>query len=116
MNIEKLIESLGEAGAKVLFHKEKHQDAEINVQSLSGNDVLTIMLKKLSNEGKFNEAENIIFERVEDNPSKELCQIALNYYNTLLEKDDQELKTGNFSKEEIYQGIEDIKKISLTLN
>jgi uncharacterized protein Smg (DUF494 family) len=37
-------------------------------------------------------------------------QIALDFYDMLLEKSDEQLKEGGFTREEIYQGLEDLKK------
>lgn len=34
----------------------------------------------------------------------------MEFYNALLQKSDEELNESNFSREEIYQGLDDIKK------
>ncbi|EQJ25300.1 hypothetical protein QS5_0917 [Clostridioides difficile P15] len=37
--------------------------------------------------------------------------IAIEFYTMLMEKTDEELEAMNFSKQEVYQGIEDIRKV-----
>ena len=115
MNIEKLVESLGEAGAKVLFNKERRDSIVFDIEAMGEGEILAIILKKLTYEGKFNEAENIIFDKLEKEPTKELCKVASEFYNTLLTKSNEELLLNNFSKEEIYQGLEDIDYIERSL-
>jgi len=69
------------------------------------------MFKSLYNNRNYNKAENLIFLEAEKNNSPELCEIASDFYNSLLKKSDKELFKSNFSREEIYQGLEDMKKL-----
>lgn len=83
----------------------------INYESITEKDILIIMLQKLINEYKFNEAENILFEKVEENPNDEIKSVAEWFYNSLSNKSDTDLECGNFSREEILQGKLDIKSM-----
>jgi hypothetical protein len=84
---------------------------EIDWEAVSSQDILPILVKRLVLEGKYNEAENIIFDELNRNPSTEIYDIAKNFYNILLSKSDEELEKADFSREEIYMGLEDAGKI-----
>jgi hypothetical protein len=108
----RLAESIGRAAAKIFLNKEEKEECNIDIESISGKDILPILLKKLVLAGKYNEAENILFDELSKNPSMDLINIGSNFYDMLLLKSDEELSEGNFSKEEIFQGLEDIKRIT----
>ncbi len=111
MNIEKLIKELAQNVMKTMLNKEDKSSDKINLDQISSTDILKIVLKRLVYDGEFNKAENILFEEINKNKSQETYQIALDFYNLLLEKSDEELQEENFTREEIYQGLEDIKNI-----
>jgi hypothetical protein len=111
MNIEKLINELAKGFAKTVLNKEEESIEQINLNDISSGDILQIILKRLVNDGEYNKAENMLFKTINKNSSQEIYQIAVNFYNLLLEKSDEELEKGNFTREEIYQGLQDIKKI-----
>ncbi|WP_026884575.1 DUF6483 family protein [Clostridium akagii] len=109
--IIRLTESIGQALAKIIFNKQQNEFENISIESMTGKDILPILLKRFVLQGKYNEAENILFEEIDKNPCNDLVNIGMNFYNGLLEKNDEELAKGNFSREEIYQGIEEIENI-----
>jgi hypothetical protein len=111
MNIEKLINELAKGFAKTVLNKEEESIEQINLNDIGSGDILQIILKRLVNDGEYNKAENMLFKTINKNSSQEIYQIAVNFYNLLLEKSDEELEKGNFTREEIYQGLQDIKKI-----
>jgi len=111
MNIEKLINDLAKNMAETILNKEEESSTKINLNDIGSGDILQIILKRLVNNGEYNKAENILFEVLNKNNSLEIYQIAVGFYNLLLEKSDEELGKGNFTREEVYQGLEDIKKI-----
>ena len=111
MNIEKLINDLAKNMAETILNKEEESSTKINLNDIGSGDILQIILKLLVNNGEYNKAENILFEVLNKNNSLEIYQIAVGFYNLLLEKSDEELGKGNFTREEVYQGLEDIKKI-----
>lgn len=47
------------------------------------------------------------------NNSPEIYEIAFDFYNSLLKKSDEELLKNNFSREEVYQGFRDMKKLKV---
>lgn len=109
--ILRLTESVGKFAAKVLLHKSPKEMDDICWESLSGQDIIPILIKRLVHEGKYNEAENIIFEELDKNPSKELYEAAKEFYKILLSKSDEELEKCNFSREEVNMGLADIEKL-----
>ncbi|AZV56632.1 MULTISPECIES: DUF6483 family protein [Clostridium] len=113
--ILRIIESIGEFAGKVLFNKQSKEFKNIDVQSMTIQDVLPILLKKLVFQGKYNEAENLLFEELEKNPSNDLIKIGKDFYNILLLKSDEDLTKANFSREEIFQGLNDMKKFTCEL-
>lgn len=108
--ILRLVEDLGKFAAKVLLDKEQEEYENINLDSVSSGEILQILLKKLLLEGKYNEAENILFEELNKNPSTNLVDIGKDFYNILLSKSDEELIKGNFSRGEVLQGLNDMEK------
>lgn len=68
-------------------------------------------ISDLINKMEYNKCENIIFEMLEKYDSDAIYEIALDFYNKLLEKSDEELMANNFSKIEIFQGLSDLTKI-----
>ncbi len=64
-------------------------------------------LQGMADAGKINEAEQELFDMVDENNKKTLG-VALVFYSYLNEKDDSFLIENGFSREEIKQGIEDI--------
>jgi len=97
--------------AKILLNKEEKSSVKIELDQMSRTDIIPILLKRLVYEGEYNKAENIIFDELNKNNSHEMYLVAVDFYNLLLEKSDEELANDNFSREEIYQGLEDVKKL-----
>ncbi len=93
-----------------LFYKQR-QDKILNIEKLSGDDMIYIVLKKLIAEGKYNEGENFLFEEANKNITPRLFNIGTWFYESLSEKDDEELLKGNFTREEIRDGLKDFEKI-----
>lgn len=91
---------------KILLKNE-----DINLDTASSSDFIAIILKGLILQKEYNKAENILFEEIEKNKSDKMHKIALDFYETLSEKSNEELLAGNFSKEEIFQGLKDIEAI-----
>lgn len=54
--------------------------------------------------GKINEAENLLFERLDFSSEKDLA-ITLSFYEKLNQMTDDELKSADFSREEIFEGL-----------
>ena len=83
-----------------------------DLNNMGSADLLQLLLKKLILEGNYNKAENLIFEELEKNKSRVIRDTAIDFYNTLLEKSDEDLTSNNFSREEVLQGLDDINSMS----
>ncbi|MDT8718175.1 hypothetical protein IAI10_16025 [Clostridium sp. 19966] len=111
--IERLIKSIGQLLVGIFMGKEnvislKEEESEV---ILSGEKVLEIMLKKYISEGKINEAEDILFDTLEKHKSPKYFEVALWFYSEINKLEEDELTRYNFSKQEIVDGLESIKKL-----
>lgn len=70
-----------------------------------------LLLRNLINSGRFNDGEDFLFENIVSKPSIRARKTAFWFYKKLMKKSDVELIDGNFTRDEIKQGLEDIKKI-----
>lgn len=78
---------------------------------LSEDELLEIMIRKYLSEGKVNEAEDILFEALKFRRTKRNLETALFFYGELSKWDEDKLLKYNFSKLEVEQGLEDVKKL-----
>ncbi|EKO1913089.1 hypothetical protein PZQ55_002150 [Clostridium botulinum] len=106
MSIKKSIDDLGKLFGKTILENDKNIDTE----KIGSTDLFKIILNKLFYEGNYDKAEDLIFEELEKNDSPEVYEIAVEFYNALLKKSDEELNEGNFARDEIYQGLDDIER------
>ncbi len=60
-------------------------------------------------QGKINEAENLLFENL-DTDNKRYMELALDFYERLNNFEDDFLEENNFSREEIEEGLKEIFK------
>lgn len=114
--ILRLIESAVKIFAKVVMNKEQEEFKNIDIEAMNEKDILPILLKRLTLEGQYNKAENILFEEMEKNPCEDIANIGKKFYNELLLKSDEELLKEKFSREEIYKGIGDLQSMLDTNN
>lgn len=108
--ILRMVESLGRFAAK-LMKKETSDLDGLHMESLSTEDILPIILKKLIHEAKYGEAEDLLFRELERNPTKNTCDLALSFYSGINEKSDAELERAGFPRDEIEAGLEDLGRI-----
>lgn len=113
MNIEKLIEEFGKTLGKTIFNKKEESSKKININQMSSTEIFKIIFNKLFHEGNYNKAEDLIFYELEKNNSPEVYEVAIKFYNSLLEKSDEDLNKNNFPRKEIYRGLDDIKNLKL---
>ncbi len=66
------------------------------------------LLKCYETTGRYDKAENVLFELVETDPL--WIKKGLAFYQRLLQLSDEQLASGGFSRDEIVQGIEDLKQ------
>jgi hypothetical protein len=111
MNLEELFKNLGKAGAKILLNKEEKKSEVVSLYEISSGDLLAGMLKRLVSEGEYNKAENLLFKELSEDCSEDMHNTAVDFYGLLKGKTDEELRKGDFSREEIAQGLEEVEKI-----
>ena len=98
--------------ANLLFDKDIPEVKIIEDDfNISSEGLLYLQLKHMISEKKINEAENILFEEIADKASIKMFYVALQFYNDLYELSDEYLGECHFSREEILDGIEEVKKI-----
>ncbi|MGO5075797.1 DUF6483 family protein [Clostridium sporogenes] len=115
MNLEKLIEQFGKSLGKTVFNKKEETSKKINIDQMSSKEIFKIIFNKLIHEENYNKAEDLIFDELEKNNCPEVYRMAIEFYNSLLKKSDEELNKSNFSRKEIYEGLDDIKKFKIHL-
>ena len=111
INIEELINELVKNTGKSLLQKEEDNNEIINLDEVDSSDYIRILLKSLVLKHEYNKAENILFEEIKKNKSEKIYKIALDFYDLLMDQSDDKLKNGNFSREEIFQGLKDVNII-----
>lgn len=96
--------------AKAVFKKDTDEFTEIIEKSASGADILYKELLCMLSEGEICRAENHLFECV-DVKSRYHLAVALEFYSRLNLLSDEELEKGNFSREEIKEGMVSITSL-----
>lgn len=93
---------------KEVFNENDIGELIGDIEALDSNVVHKVFLRRLTVEGKFNEGENYLFEILEKQKTKGILDIGKEFYENLSKKSDEELEKGDFSREEILQGLEDL--------
>ena len=112
--ILRLIKSCTQLAATIVTGKnvmESLVGKQKNNISISESEMLSIMINKYIEEGEINKAENMLFQEIEKCKSASNLETALLFYEELGRWNEEELKKCNFSKREILEGIEDVKKL-----
>lgn len=104
-----MVESFGKNLGKMFFD-EKEEIEPIVIENLSDKDIMKVILQKLIYEGKFNEAENTLFEFLDKNKSNEVKEVGEWFYNELSLKSDEALEKASFSRDEVESGIKEFIK------
>lgn len=106
------IEGMTDMLSTVLFGKKASDNEEIVYESniSSSNHLLLIDLRFMVFQRELNEAENLLFKKMEMHP--EICcfDIAMQFYSWLDDLSDEELKSHNYTREEIHEGRQAVKK------
>lgn len=111
MNIEKLVVGIGKATGKVLF-KKKDDTAHIDISTANSSvDVFELMVRKMYSTEEYNECENYIFNQLHDNFNEKHYSIAKEFFLNLLSKSELELKSREYSIEEVELGLKDLEKL-----
>lgn len=111
--IMRQVEMLGRFLAKMIFNKETTVyeviiDEEGNITEAG---LLYLDLKTMIKEGKINEAENFLFDRIETTYDKEYLEIAIDFYSQLNNLPDEFLEEHDFSREEVMEGLSRVKQL-----
>ncbi|MDU1411367.1 MAG: DUF6483 family protein [Clostridium sp.] len=109
-----MVESFGKNLGKCILNKNE-EPAPIEFGDWSDKDTLLAILKKLISERKYNDAEDVLFEFLEQDRSENIKSIGNWFYNSLSKLSDEELVSGNFSREEIAQGYYDFLKLTMEI-
>ncbi|HJB26392.1 MAG TPA: hypothetical protein H9662_07265 [Firmicutes bacterium] len=99
--------------SKTVLHREAQEEEIIlyDQTAQQKNDDLDTELILLVRQGKLNEAENRLFEALEEECTPENFASAIQFYLTLYEMEEEELAKHDFSREEIAEGFADVRKL-----
>lgn len=112
--ILKMIKSALQGIAYILKGKksiEENIDLKRENIVLNEEELLELTIIHLLSECKINEAENILFESIKKNKSPKYLSLAFFFYNEINEWSNEKLSDCNFSRDEILNGLNDVKKI-----
>lgn len=107
--ILRLIEQVIDLITENAFGVKTKEEISENFSNTNNSTEKYNRLIYLIDEGKINEAENQLFDYLDENTLDDL-KIALLFYDYLNKKDDEFLKENDFSREEIKDGLLDISK------
>ena len=107
------IEMLGRFLAKLIFKKETTVyeviiDEEGNITPAG---LLYLELNTMIKEGRINEAENLLFDRIEATYDNEYLEIAIDFYSQVNNLTDEFLEEHDFSREEAMEGLTKVKQL-----
>lgn len=99
--------------AKLIFGKESPEyklqyDEIANAKPI---DLLCLTLRRMIDEGEINEAENLLYENIERETRAEYLEIAIDFYDRLSKLSADRLDECDFSRAEIFEGLENVKRI-----
>ena len=110
------IEVIGRTLAKIIFNKDSPEYVIIDEQQPTETDMVYNELCKLIDAGKINEAENLLFDKIEeeleDNPEdKFYLEVAIDFYTRLNDLSNKELEACGFERDEIDDGIREVAEM-----
>lgn len=93
--------------AKVVFKKDTDEFTALIEESASGADVLQREIAAYLKNGEIDKAENHLFDCI-DTGNKYHLAVAADFYARLNCLSDEELETGNFSRDEVRDGLKTV--------
>ena len=108
--IMRQIRSMTQAIARIIFKKET---VEYDITDKTNTEATNWLYKELLNlieNLNINQAENLLFEKLETHDMTYL-EIAIDFYERLNELSDEQLEKGDFTREEIKIGLNDVLKL-----
>lgn len=109
--IMRQIEDMGRMLSMLLLGRAPKAGYIEEAELYEADEALRSRLNDLLRQGKIDEAENILFEVLEANPSKANFAAALSFYSTLSQWEDEKLEACGFSYSEILEGLNDVKRL-----
>lgn len=109
--LEHAMNGIGKVLAKMLFNKEEDNEHEIFLEQSESISFITAILNAMMAESEFNEAENFLFDLLEESFNEEVYKLGIDFFEKLRLKTEDQLKVANYSYEEIEQGIADLNKL-----
>lgn len=106
--ILRMIEELINILIKTLKDENKDKEEEINSFDVN-SDELYLYLKEFVDNKKINDAENYLFDKLNENNKKDFLS-GMAFYKYLNEKDDEFLEKCDYSREEVLEGMADLSK------
>lgn len=111
--IMKQIELSAKFLAKLVFGKES-PEYRLQYEETSNetpSDLLHLTLRRMIENGQINEAENLLYEQIEQEQTADNLEVAIDFYDSLTQLDEKTLDECDFSRIEILEGLENIKRI-----
>jgi len=93
-----------------IFRKEKFEIEE-EKGGMIEDDYLFYHFQEMIYNGKINEAENALFETMEKNPKLEYLKLSEKFYSEVFKMSDEYLQEQNYSREEAFESLDQIKEI-----
>lgn len=107
----KQIKGVSKLISRILFKKDDFTYVlPKEISNYDGYDKLYVEINDMLFNNEINKAEDLLFKNL-DGKNYKVMQIALNFYDNLVNKPDEELKKYNFSLEEVEQGFFDMLNI-----
>ena len=111
----RLIHEMVRTIAMLIFHKDQGTEEELIFLEGISRDFYH-RLCHVADEGKINEAENMLYESLEENDwdregNMEKLELALAFYDYLNGKENDFLEAHNYSREETEDGIQSVMKL-----
>ena len=106
--ILRMIEDLINILIKTLKDENKDKEEEINSFDVN-SDELYLYLKELVDNKKINDAENYLFDKLNENNKKDFLS-GMAFYKYLNEKDDEFFEICDYAREEVLEGMADLSK------
>ena len=92
--------------AHLVFNKDEVRYQPETSEMMSETDLIHLRLERLIREGKFGEAEDVLFDNIVF--SDKYIELAMDFYGRLNTLSDEELENGDFSRDEVYDGFTEI--------
>lgn len=102
------IEAMGDLLTTLIFDQTAGSEEDEQYETQISSDIHTLLLdlRLMLAQKQINEAENLLFQRMEEDRDINFLDAARQFYAWLHEMDDEELARCDYSREEIREGIE----------